>query len=148
MTEEVQNVAPPVQETVPKNQYEEAVEKIKGSPEVAQIANEAVKANTADLMDTLERINAIEQGNIASARLFNAGEPALFGKFKAWHLLALLVVSFALLVMGYIIVTSDDIAERTMVLQVLLLGGFGVVMSFVFGSSDGSKAKDHIFDKN
>jgi hypothetical protein len=59
----------------------------------------------------------------------------------------MLVVSASLAVMGYIIGTSTDTGERVMVLQVLLLGGFGVVLSFVFGSSTGSKFKDITRDK-
>ena len=126
---------------------QEAVEKIKADPEAKTVANEAVKVNAADLIESLERINAIEQGNIASARQYNTADSALIGNWKAWHLLAFLVVIAALFAMGYVIATSKDIAERTMVLQVLLLGGFGVVMSFVFGSSDGSKTKDRLLDK-
>ena len=125
---------------------QDAVEKVQADPELAQSANDALRANRADLMDSLERYNAMEQGNIKSAREYNTLEPLIVNtssvKLKFWHLLAIVVVLFALVIMGYIIGTSADIAERTMVLQALLLGGFGAVMAFVFGSSDGSKFKD------
>ena len=123
-----------------------AVEAVQADPVKADAANEALRANRADLMDALERYNAMEQGNIRAAREYNTLEPLIVNtrrlKLKFWHLLGLTVVLFALCIMGYIIGTSDDIAERTMVLQALLLGGFGAVMAFVFGSSDGSKFKD------
>lgn len=130
---------------------QEALQKVKTDPELKEAANDAVKINTADLLDVYERVNGIEQGNIKAARDFNEQEPNMINlrwlKAKFWHILATVVVVFALAVMGYIIVTSKDVAERTMVLQVLLLGGFAVVMSFVFGSSTGSKFKDITRDK-
>jgi len=125
---------------------QEAIEKIKSDPEFKAAANDAVKVNTGDLLDMYDRFNEIEQANIKAAREFNDQEPNMINlrwlKAKYWHILATIVVVSALAVMGYIIGTSTDIAERTMVLQVLLLGGFGVVLSFVFGSSTGSKFKD------
>lgn len=125
---------------------QDAIEKIKSDPELKLVANEAVKLNTADLLDAFERVNAIEQANIKAAREFNNAEPLMINtrkvKMKFWHILALLVVLAALAVVGYIVVESTDVAERTLVLQTLLMGGFIAVMGFVFGSSEGSKAKD------
>ena len=130
---------------------QQALESIKADPVVLAVANDAVKASTADLLDAYERFNAIDQANIKAAREFNTQEPNMINlrwlKAKFWHILATIVVVSALAAMGYIIVTSKDVAERTMVLQVLLLGGFAAVMSFVFGSSTGSKFKDITRDK-
>lgn len=119
-----------------------ATEAIQSDPDAAQKANEALRANRAEIMDMLERMNTLEQGNIKAAREYQTQEPTIIGKWKFWHILAILVVVAAIAAMGYILAYSDDIQERTMVLQVLLLGGFGVVMQFAFGSSEGSKTKD------
>jgi muramidase (phage lysozyme) len=123
---------------------QEAVEKIKGSPEVAQIANEAVKVNTADLMDSLERLNALEQGNIASARTFNAGEKEVYGKFKFIHLLSAMLVLLGGGAAVYILATSTESTERAMALQTLLIVGFAGVANFWLGSSDGSAKKTEL----
>lgn len=119
-----------------------ATEAIQSDPDAAQKVNEALRANRAEIMDMLERMNTLEQGNIKAAREYQTQEPTIIGKWKFWHILAILVVVAAIAAMGYILAYSEDIQERTMVLQVLLLGGFGVVMQFAFGSSEGSKTKD------
>jgi muramidase (phage lysozyme) len=145
--EAVSKAATIIMDSVGATNVQEAVEKVTTDPEMATVANAAVRASKADIMDIVERLNAMEQGNIKSAREYNTAEKPLIGHWKFWHILALVVVIAALAAMGYIIGTSKDIAERTMVLQVLLLGGFAIVMQFVFGSSDGSKTKDLLRDK-
>jgi lysozyme len=126
---------------------QEAVEKVEAEPEAADAANAALRTSQADVLDLVERVNDMEQANIRAAREYNTAEKPLIGRWKFWHILALTVVVSALIGMGFIIATSTDIAERTMVLQVLLLGGFAIVMQFVFGSSDGSKVKDLMREK-
>ena len=125
---------------------QEAVERVLADPQTAAEVNTALRDNRADLIDIVERVNAMEQGNIKAARDFNAEEPLMINtrkvKMKFWHILALLVVFAALVAIGYVLKTSVDAGERTLVLQTLLLTGFAGVMLFVFGSSEGSKVKD------
>ena len=125
---------------------QEAVERVLADPQTAAEVNTALRDNRADLIDIVERVNAMEQGNIKAARDFNTEEPLMINtrkvKMKFWHILALLVVFAALVAIGYVLRTSVDAGERTLVLQTLLLTGFAGVMLFVFGSSEGSKVKD------
>lgn len=127
---------------------QEAVEKIKSDPESKIVANEAVKANAADLIDALERINAIEQGNIASARIFSASEKPIVGRFKFIHLLSALFVLLGGGAAVYILATSTESTERAMALQTLLIVGFAGVANFWLGSSDGSAKKTEILNRD
>jgi len=124
---------------------QDAVEKIQTDPEAKDAANEAVKMSTADLLDVIERVSAIDQKSIDSARVFNAGEPLMINskriQMKFWHVLALFVTVAFLVAVVVVAVKSTNEGERMMMFQALI-GSYLLIMGFVFGSSTGSKVKD------
>lgn len=119
-----------------------AVEKIEADPEIAQAANEALRMNRAELMDTLERLHKLDEDSIQAARAFYREEKPIFGGWMFVHILSLLLILMGGAVAVGVVFTSDDIGERTMALQTLLLVGFASVVAFWLGSSRSSQLKD------
>lgn len=119
-----------------------AVEKIEADPEIAQAANEALRANRADLMDTLERLHRLDEESVQEARKFYAQEKPVVGGWMFVHILSLLLILMGGAVAVGVVFTSDDVGERTMALQTLLLVGFASVVAFWLGSSRSSQLKD------
>jgi len=126
---------------------QEAVEKVQADPAMAKVADDTIRANRSDLMDMIERIDAMEQKAIGTARDFNTSEPPLFGNVKFIHIMSLVVVIAAVSAIGYVLGTSEDATERSMALQTLLLTGFGGVMLYWLGSSSGSDKKTEMLTK-
>ncbi|WP_333710323.1 glycoside hydrolase family 104 protein [Malikia spinosa] len=141
-TEAIVKASELIMEATEAPNIQAAVEKIQADPQAADAANVALRVNRAELVDMLERVNAMEQGNIATARDFSRSESPVLGKFKFVHLLSALVVIGAMIAIGYILATSTDATERAMALQAILLVGFAGVMAFWMGSSNGSQLKD------
>lgn len=123
---------------------EEAVTKIETDPDMA----EAFRAQARQ--DFLE-IEAMADKRVAAARVFNTQEEpvikASWGTVKFVHIISLLVVLAALTAIGYVLVVSTDSTERSMALQTLLLSGFGGVMLYWLGSSNGSDKKTDLMKK-
>lgn len=120
---------------------EQAVQKIQTDP-----ASEAEfrKAAMAQFLD----IEKLADARVEKARAFNAAEQPVFGAWKFVHILSMLVVLAAVAAIGYILGTSDDPTERSMALQTLLLTGFGGVLMYWLGSSDGSAKKTEMMRRN
>lgn len=116
---------------------EAAVTKIQADPAMRDAFAQEARAQFLE-------IEAMADKRVAAAREFNAKEPAVIGKWKFVHILSLLVVTAALAAIGYVLVTGDDPTERSMALQTLLLTGFGGVLMYWLGSSDGSAKKTEI----
>ena len=121
---------------------QEAVEKVQADPEMAETANEALRMNRADLMDTLERLVKIDEQSVKDAREFSTGDNPVIGNWHFVHILSLLLVIMGGAVAVGVVFTSDDPAERTMALQTLMLVGFASVVAFWLGSSRSSQMKD------
>ena len=125
---------------------QEAVEKVQADPEVAASANEALRLNRADLMDTFERLVKIDEQSVKEARTFSMKDKPVLGNWQFVHILSLLLVIMGGAVAVGVVFTSDDVGERTMALQTLMLIGFASVVSFWLGSSRSSQMKDFTRD--
>lgn len=121
---------------------QEAVEKVQADPEIAATANEALRLNRADLMDTLERLVKIDEQSVKDARAFSTKDKPVIGNWHFVHILSLLLILMGGAVAVGVVFTSEDVAERTMALQTLMLIGFASVVSFWLGSSRSSQIKD------
>ncbi len=125
---------------------QEAVERVEADPKTAAEVNNALRSSRAELLDIIERMAKLEDDRVASARVFNQGEPMMIDtprlKMKFVHMLSLLFVLLGGSAAIYVMVSSTDVGERTMALQTLLLIGFGGVASFWLGSSRSSQLKD------
>lgn len=121
---------------------QEAVEKVQADPEIAATANDALRLNRADLMDTLERLAKLDEQSVKDARQFSTGDKPVIGNWHFVHILSLLLVLMGGAVAVGVVFTSQDVAERTMALQTLMLIGFASVVSFWLGSSRSSQMKD------
>jgi lysozyme len=118
-----------------------AVEAVQNDPEAATKANDALRVNRAEIMDMIERLNAIEQGNINSAREFNRAEPNVVGQFKFVHLLSLVLIAFSG-AGGVFVITGQFPAElKGGVVTLMLIGGWTAVVNYWLGSSSGSDRK-------
>jgi len=120
---------------------EGAVNKIQTDPAAAD-------AFAAEARAQFLEIEALMDKRVDAAREFNANEPAVIGKFKFVHLLSTLVVVAALGAIGYVLGNSEDPTERSMALQTLLLTGFGGVLMYWLGSSDGSAKKTELMRRD
>lgn len=126
---------------------QEAVEKVQADPELAQVANESLRANRAELMDMLERMIDKDEASVAAARVHAAQEKPVWGNWHFVHILSLVLVLLGSVVAGYVIMTSDEPTERVMALQTVLVVGFVSVVAFWLGSSRSSQMKDVMRDE-
>lgn len=118
-----------------------AVEAVQSDPEAVQKANDALRANRAEIVDLIERLNAMEQGNIKAAREFNRAEPNVVGQFKFVHLLSLVLIAFSG-AGGVFVITGQFPAElKGGVVTLMLIGGWTAVVNYWLGSSSGSDRK-------
>ena len=140
--EAVAKVAEVLIQSTGSTNVQEAVEKVQADPEMAATANEALRLNRAEVMDLVERMAKIDDNRVASAREFYRGERPVVGKWKFVHILSLVFVMFGGAAAWYVLGTSEDVGERTMALQTLLMVGFAGVAGFWLGSSRGSQIKD------
>lgn len=126
---------------------QQAIQMIQDDPEKARVANEALRASKADIMDIMERENAMTQGNIKSARDFNKSDQNLFGRFKFVHILSLLLVGYtgAFLWAKFAMLTPE---MQSMIVGGVMIGGFTAVVGYWLGSSSSSDRKtDMLKDK-
>ena len=129
---------------------QQAVEQVQADPEMAQAANEALRANRADLMDTVERLNGMEQGNIKAARDHNANEPYMVDtkwlKLKFIHVLSMLFVSFsgAFISVNWASLTPE---LKGAVITLMVIAGWNGVRDYWMGSSSGSDKKTEMMTR-
>lgn len=126
---------------------QDAVEKIQTDPDAKAVANEAVKMNTADIMDIIERTSKIDEASVAAARKFYDHDEPVAGKWRFVHILSIILILLGGIVAVAVIFHSNDATERAMALQTLLLVGFASVVYFWLGSSRSSQLKD-MLDRN
>lgn len=124
-----------------------ATEAIQSDPGAAQKANEALRVNRAEIVDMIERINAMEQGNIKAAWERNEKERPVVGQFKFIHLLSSLLVIFT---GSFAWAKFDklDPAMQSMVMTAIIIGGFTAVIGYWLGSSSGSDRKTDLLKKD
>lgn len=126
---------------------QEAVEKVQADPVVAQAANQAVRMSTADLADIVERVNAMDQGNIKAARDYNTAEPFMINtrwmKLKFIHVLSLLFVGFSgsFVMMHWYSLTPE---LKGAVITLMIIAGWNGVRDYWMGSSEGSARKTEL----
>ena len=137
-----------IMQSVGATNVQEAVEKVQADPEVAAAANDALRLNTADLMDIFERVAKMDEASIAAARVFATNDEPVWGQWHYVHLLSTLLVLLGGIVAVVVIFNSDDATERAMALQTLLLVGFVSVVGFWLGSSRSSQMKDMLKDRS
>ena len=123
----------------------QAVAAVQSSPEALQ-RTEAVAMQSMDqLLPLIERINAMEQGNIRAAREFNAAEPLFIEtpwvRMKFVHLLSLVFVSFAgaFVMEQWASLTSE---LKGAVITLMVIAGWNGVRDYWMGSSNGSAEKN------
>ena len=129
---------------------QEAVERVLADPQTADEANTALRMSRADLMDTMERFNAMEQANIRSAREYNTTEPNTINtkwlKLKFIHILSLLFVIFA----GTFVSVQFSILSSELkgaIITLMIIGGWNGVKDYWMGSSSGSDKKTEMMNK-
>lgn len=121
---------------------QEAVEKVQADPELAQVANDSLRANRAEFMDMLERAWDRDDKSVADARIYADKEKPVVGNWHFVHILTLLLVILGGAAAVGVMFTSANETERGMALQALLLVGFGGAVTFWLGSSRSSQLKD------
>lgn len=123
---------------------QDAVEKVQADPEMMATANEALRMNRADLMDAVERVNAMDQGNIKAARDYNTAEPLMINaygvKLKFIHVLSLLFVGFSgtFVTVHWASLTPE---LKGAVITLMIIAGWNGVRDYWMGSSEGSARK-------
>jgi lysozyme len=121
---------------------QDAVEKVQADPELAQVANDSLRANRAEFMDMLERAWDRDDKSVADARIYADKEKPVVGNWHFVHVLTLLLVILGGAAAVGVLFTSANETERGMALQALLLVGFGGAVTFWLGSSRSSQLKD------
>lgn len=121
---------------------QEAVEKVQADPELAQVANDSLRANRAEFMDMLERAWDRDDKSVADARIYADKEKPVVGNWHFVHILTMLLVILGGAAAVGVMFTSANETERGMALQALLLVGFGGAVTFWLGSSRSSQLKD------
>lgn len=130
---------------------QEAVEKIQSDPEAKATANEAVKMNTADLLEAIERINAMDQANVKNARDYNREEPLMINtkaiKLKFIHLLSLLFVTYSGV---FVSINWESLTPelKGAVITLMIIAGWNGVRDYWMGSSEGSARKTEMLTKD
>lgn len=123
---------------------EAATKAIEADPEKAAAFREQVHLSMGDLLGMVERVNAMEQGNIKAARAYNESEQMFldFGwlKIKFVHLLSLLFVGFSgwFIVQNWAALTPE---LKGAVVSLMMIAGYNGVRDYWMGSSSGSDRK-------
>ena len=123
---------------------QEAVERVQADPATAKEANEALRMNRADIVDLMERVNAIDQANIQSARDYNTTEPYMVDvpwlKLKFIHVLSVLFVVFS---GSFVSVNWSSLSSelKGAVITLMIIAGWNGVRDYWMGSSSGSDKK-------
>jgi lysozyme len=123
---------------------EGAVNAIQTDPEKAAAYREQIHLSMSDLVSLAERVNAMDQKNIAAAREYNAGDPLFLDwpcvKLKFIHVLSLLFVSFS----GAFVWAKWDALTPELkgaVITLMVIAGWNGVRDYWMGSSSGSERK-------
>jgi len=123
---------------------QEAIAKIQSDPEMARSANEALRMNRAEIADMVERVNAMDQGNIKAARDYNTQEQLMINtkwlKLRFIHILSLVFVTFSGL---FVTVNWTSLTPelKGAVITLMVIAGWNGVRDYWMGSSDGSQRK-------
>lgn len=144
--EAVSKVSEILMQSTGATNVQEAIERVQADPQTAVEANDALRVSRADIMDMMERVNAMDQANIKSARDFNVLEKGLLGKWKFVHLLSTLVLCFT----GAFAWDKFDQLDpqmQSMVMTAIIIGGFTAVIAYWIGSSSGSDRKTDMINK-
>jgi muramidase (phage lysozyme) len=122
----------------------EAVAAAKADPDLRDQIERAAVDRVDALLPLLERIHALDQAAIQSARAFNAGDPLLIDtpwvRAKFIHVLSLGFVAFA----GWFVVSVWDTLTpelRGAVVTLMVIAGWNGVRDYWMGSSEGSSRK-------
>lgn len=148
--EAVAKVGQILMQTTGASNMQEAVERVQADPQTASEANEALRMNRADIVDLMERINAMDQGNIKAAREYNSGEPlfvdAPWIKMRFIHLLSLVFVGFAgtFVSLNWASLTPE---LKGAVITLMIIAGWNGVKDYWMGSSEGSARKTDIINQ-
>ncbi len=148
--EAVAKVGQILMQTTGATNMQEAVERVQADPQTASEANEALRMNRADIVDLMERINAMEQGNIKAAREYNSAEPlfvdAPWIKMRFIHLLSLVFVGFAgtFVSLNWASLTPE---LKGAVITLMIIAGWNGVKDYWMGSSEGSARKTDIINQ-
>lgn len=142
--EAVAKVGQIIVEATGSTNEQEAIAKIEADPEMAKAANEAIRANRAELSDLVDKVNAMDQANIKAAREYNATEPYMVDtswiKMKFIHVLSLVFVGFSgvFVSLNWASLTAE---LKGAVITLMVIAGWTGVKDFWMGSSDGSQRK-------
>lgn len=117
---------------------------IQNDPEVAAAFRDKVHMSLDSLLTLAERVNAMDQGNIAAARVYNTAEPLVVDtrwlKLRFIHILSLLFVGFA---GAFVVQTWGTLTPelRGAVITLMVIAGWNGVRDYWMGSSEGSARK-------
>lgn len=126
---------------------QEAVTRVTADPQTAVEANNAIRLSRADIMDIMERMNAMEQGNIKAARDYNTTElyflETPWVKLKFIHLLSLVFVGFSgtFVSLNWASLTAE---LKGAVITLMVIAGWNGVRDYWMGSSEGSNRKTEL----
>ena len=121
-----------------------AVAAAREDPAVIAKLESSALADLDKMLPLLERLNAMEQSNISSAREYNAAEPLFIDtpwvKLRFVHVLSLAFVSFS----GWFATTHwESLAPELhgAVITLMVIAGWNGVRDYWMGSSSGSEQK-------
>jgi muramidase (phage lysozyme) len=122
----------------------EAVAAAKADPDVAEKIERAAVDQLASLLPLLERMHALDEAALASARAFNAAEPLMIDtpavKLRFVHVLSIGFVAFA----GWFVAAVWETLTpelRGAIVTLMVIAGWNGVRDYWMGSSEGSSRK-------
>lgn len=122
----------------------DAVSEAKRDPEVLAKVESDSMASLEKMLPLMERLNAMEQANINSARKFNSEEPLMIDtkwlRLRFIHILSLAFISFS----GWFVTqnwASLTPELRGAVITLMVIAGWNGVRDYWMGSSSGSERK-------
>jgi putative chitinase len=122
----------------------QAVAAVQSDPAALERAEAGAMQSLDRLLPLIERINAMEQGNIRAAREFNAAEPLFIDtpwiRMKFVHLLSLVFVTFS----GWFVLENWGSLTPELkgaVITLMVIAGWNGVRDYWMGSSNGSAEK-------
>lgn len=126
---------------------QEAVTRVTADPQTAVEANNAIRLSRADIMDIMERMNTMEQGNIKAARDYNTTElyflETPWVKLKFIHLLSLVFVGFSGIFVSFNWASLTPELKGA-VITLMVIAGWNGVRDYWMGSSEGSTRKTEL----
>lgn len=122
----------------------QAVAAVTSSSEMLERTESASLGSVDQLIPVIERLLAMDQASVDSARVFNASEPLFFEtswlKFKFIHLLSFLFVIFS---GAFVLLKWESLTAelKGAVITLMVIAGWNGVRDYWMGSSDGSARK-------